>query len=515
VESESAFDVRAASGGAAFLIGWLARSVVVLLLLVILSRLLGPSDFGLYTIVISIFYVIEMVGYMGVDATVRKKLPEIRSGRQKLVIINSAFLVSGLVAIAIALIMLFLSDCIAILVYRNAFLSAPIGVAAIAVILSTVFNVAVASLLGLGKSKEAAKANVAFSLAFLVSAPLLVYAGFGVLGAVAGLAVGNAVAALLSLAYLEFSLPTFAPFPKRSDLKKMVAFSLPVFVSNVAATFATSFGALALGVYAVSSVVGNYGVAFKLGSFIIIILNAVNAALLPSFSYALARRSLSKRISAMYSGSLYYTLIFLAPALAYLVAVAVPLMGLLFSSQYSAAPAYFVIIAVGMAVGMIGSYAGSLVIGYGDPKRFMIYQLSFVAFEVVLTLLLVPSFGIAGLLVAMYVVSPLLLDLVYLMAMKKEFSTTPDFSRLPKLVAASVVVFVPMALISYALGHGIYSIPIDAAVLLLVYPPALAFLGAVDSKNLAFIGSVAKSTPLVRPLMRIAIAYTKLFVVKR
>jgi stage V sporulation protein B len=512
---DAKFDVSTASGGATFLIGWLTRSAVMLLLLVILARLLGPDDFGLYTIVIALFYLLEMIGYLGVDAAIRKRLPETKGTQQKRVIINSGFISSGSVAIALAVVMLFLSGFIANSIYGNGTLELPIEAAAAAVIFSAIFNAASASLLGLRKNAEAAKANVAFAFGCLVAAPLFVLQGYGVLGAVLGLAVGNAVAAIISLVYLNRSVVLNAYFPKTSEIKELIVFSLPIFVSNLAATFATSFGVLLLGVYASSFVVGNYGIAFKFGSFIIIVLNAINSVLLPSFSYALTRKSLAKRMSEIYAGSIYYTLIFLLPALAYLISVSVPIMGLLFSYRYSLAPIYFVLISLGMTARIVGSYAGSLVIGYGNPRRFMHYQLFVVSSEILLTLFLVPALGISGLFAAMYLISPLILDLVYIRAMQRQFSVKPTFAMLPRLVFASIIVFLPMFIVSNALGQSTCAVLINAVVLLLIYPPVLVALKAVDAKSIYFLESVGKNISLLRPLVNPVMAYLSLFIRKR
>ena len=158
---------------------------------------------------------------------------------------------------------------------------------------------------------------------------------------------------------------------------------MPIAVSNIAAFGATNFAVLILGVYASAVVVGNYSAAFRLGSIFTIVLSSLTFILLASFSKAFSNRNMSKRIEHIYNSSLRYSLVFILPLLAYVMAASAPLTHLLFSHLYTLAPFYLSVIAFGITLGIIGSFAGTLIISYGDTKKFMYYQIAIIAVELV------------------------------------------------------------------------------------------------------------------------------------
>ena len=98
-------------------------------------------------------------------------------------------------------------------------------------------------------------------------------------------------------------------------------------------------------------------------------------------------------MSSIYNNSIYYAALILAPVIAYLSATSIPLIRLLFSKAYPIAPMYFSFIAIGTAIGLLGSYAGTLIIGYGDTRKFMKYQIIGVVVELALLLALTPFIG--------------------------------------------------------------------------------------------------------------------------
>ena len=216
-------------------------------------------------------------------------------------------------------------------------------------------------------------------------------------------------------------------------------------------------------------------------------ITATTFILLGTFSSALSRKSLAKRIGSIYNDSIYYTTIFLFPIVAYGIASAQPLIRLLFSSSYVGAPFYFSVMVAGMALGIIGSYAGTLIISSGDTKKFMKYQLGAIALQVVLLLLLAPLFKVAGALVALFVITPIVLDFIYIRALERQFSFKHKFGEIIRVTLASAIIGVIMFGISLALHQSIVALAVNIIVAILLFPPILVKVNGVSEKNLEFI----------------------------
>jgi O-antigen/teichoic acid export membrane protein len=275
--------------------------------------------------------------------------------------------------------------------------------------------------------------------------------------------------------------------PSKKDIKAVSVFSYPVMASNIAAQGALNLAVLVIGAVAITSVVGNYGAAYKLARLVDLTITAATFILLGAFSSALSKKRLAGRIGSIYNNSIYYTAIFLFPVVAYGIANAKPLIRLLFSASYTSAPLFFSVMIAGMAVGIIGTYAGTLMISSGDTKKFMKYQLGAIAVQLALLLLLAPLFKAAGALIALFVITPVVLDMIYIRALKRRFHFSHSFAPLIRVASAAIVTGIVMAAIAIALHQRLLSLAPNIVVLVLVFPPLLAAFKGISPRNLEFI----------------------------
>ena len=514
------FGVGTARGGISYIFGSLVRAFALFLLLIILARLLNPMLFGLYTLAIAFYGIIEVIAYFGIGTALRKRIPEAKKNEEIMAIITGGYIYSVAIGIVLAIVGFALSNYIAVNIYNNPAVGYLLQIASITVIVDVLFNVGTSSLVGLIRNRDAAVSNVIYSISSLVFSPLLFLLGYGVAGALIGLLIGYVVGAAISFWYLLKSISFKFVMPTRKIIDELTYFSIPVFVSNMSNIGATNFGILffgaslsvALGASASASILGNYGAAYKLGSFATVILSSATFVLLPAFSHAFVNKKLSKRISAVYNGSLYYTMLFLLAAVAYAISVSVPLNALLFSYNYNSAPVYFAIIATGIAIGVIGTYAGTLLIGRGNVRRFMFYQVIVAAVEIASMILLIPSLGAIGLLISFYVIGPILSDILYSYVLAKKFSISLRIMPLVRLFAASAFLCLILLGVTLLLHQSRFTIAINAVIALLIYPPILVLFKAVKKENLEFLMQISNKMHVIEVPAKHFISYTMRFV---
>ena len=486
--------VSTAKRGVIYVGGEIATSVITLVLLIFLARVLQPSSFGLYSIAVAFSTFLGIAGNFGMGTAFRKMLPELRAHESSRIngILANGYYVAMSLGLAIAVAGFLLSHLIAVNLYHNASLTAALQIAAIAEFVSVIFNLGQAALVGLGLVREATVANVAYSAFYLVGSVLLVVMGYGVAGAVSGMLLGLAVGAAVGVWYTLRKTGVSGWRASRATAKEVTSFSAPVVASNVAMQGVMNFSVLFLGIFAITSVVGNYGSAYKLARFVDLMMASVTFILLAAFSRALSDKSIADRIGSIYNNSLYYTALLVLPIAAYGIALAKPLVSLLFSAHYLDAPFYFAVIVAGMAVGMIGLYAGTLIIGNGDTRRFMKYQIFAVALQLVLLVLLTPVYKALGVLLALFVITPIALDIVYIRALNEQFRIKHRFGGLGRVALASVLLGLVMFAVAYAMHQSWWALVVDLAVLVLLTPALLSLVRGVTRKNLEFMESTGK-----------------------
>ncbi len=505
--------ISTAKKGFIYVGGEIGTSVIVLVLLIFLTRVLQPAAFGLYSIAISFAGFLGIASNFGMGTAFRKMLPGLRSGEIERArrIVSNGYYISLSVGIVIAVAGFLLSGVISNSIYHNPTLAVALEIAALVEFVSVAFNLTQAALVGFGLVKEATIANTLYSIFYLAGSVILVLLGFGVAGAVSGMLIGLVVGAAVGLFYaFRKARFLFTGIDKRAA-KEITAFSAPVVASNIAVQGASSLSVLLLGAFAASQVVGNYSSAFRLGRFVELTVTSINFILLATFSSALSKKSVSEKMESIYNNSIYYTSLFMLPLVAFGIALSEPIVKLLFSSSYTTAPLFFSIIIAGMAVGMIGTYASSLIIGNGDTRRFMRYQVFAVAMQIALLVVLTPLYKALGVIVALFVVTPIVLDIIYIMALKEQFKIRHRMGGVARIAVSSVAAGVILFAISYAMGQRVYAIPVDIVVALAIFPPLLCATMAVGRKNIDFIGNVGKRLGPLHLITDVFVNYSKMF----
>lgn len=244
---------------------------------IILARYLGPKEFGVYTLVLSLVGIVAGVSHLGQNVALQKFLPEYFAKdprRGGAILADTIVLVSGLLAI-VCMAFFFLSGWIASAIYHVASLKPVFQFSALLVLAMSLFNLASSVVAGLQDFKAYSKAMVVRSGAFL----LLGWVGvllFGLYGALAG----QLFAALLALALLAFAglrgarsrLPgVVRTVFSRSVLVEIFSFAFPAFLSGMLVAPAYWWANTLLARDSGFAQVGLFGVAFALAQLIMVI----------------------------------------------------------------------------------------------------------------------------------------------------------------------------------------------------------------------------------------------------
>lgn len=517
------FGINAAKSGGIFLSSNVISSILILVMSVFVARYLQPADFGLYTIVVAFSTFLSMGGNFGIGTAFRKYIPENKKSDVLGNMIASGYLISIIISVTITVVAIAFSPYIATMLYKDAALALPLMIASITFLLSVMLNLNIAALVALKKNRKSAYSIIGYSSIEMVAAIVLVYLGYGVLGAIAGIAIGTFIGLLISFASLfkEIELKTFKATKKM--IGKLTSFSVPVVISYVFQNGVINFGILFLGLYASSFMLGNFGAAFRLGRFIEVLLASSTIVLLPTFAEAITN-GFSKDIGLIYNKSVYYTFLLILPIVAYISATSVQISKLFFTSSYTLTPFYLSFIVIGSAINIIGTYAGILLLGYGKAKDFMKYQVMGIIVEVMLLAYLVPLHTALGLLVAIFAIGPVLMGIIYTIILKKDLSIKIEYGKIGKLVIAAVISgfmifeaagYINMAVFTLLNNHNIALIAViitNIIIMAFLYPLLAAVLGAVRERDLKFIKGVSSRIKITKKPINIIIWYTKLFI---
>jgi O-antigen/teichoic acid export membrane protein len=502
---------RIARDGIIYVTGQMVGSVAVFITLIILARQLHPAELGLYGIAIAFYTLLGLFSTFSLGTALRKKLAEDRGKEGRMKLVSSAFSVALSFSLIIALVGVCVSGIAATQIYHPPQIADALVLASLLAVFWARFNVTISILVGIGRVKESAIVDVVYSVIQLVAAPVLVAMGYGIFGAVAGLGIGLVCGTAVGVLYIVKDLRIEKASVEVSTMKEIVGFSFPVFVSSLALQGAYNLGILLLGTFASATVVGNYYNAYKLGSLFVIIINSMTFVLLPTFSAVASKKTRRRQMGPLFNRALYFSVVILAPVVAFVAALSRPIIFLFFSKAYALAPPYLAIMSFGIVLGIVWNYANVLFLGIGDTKSVVKYQLLAAGIQVLLLAVLTPLFGIAGMLASLFVVSPVLINMVYFRVARQKLSVHAQLGKPLRAAIAAVALFLVLYGITAAMNYRYLSIVAGIVAALALYPPLVSLAGGLAKKDIKSLREVFGTKMVAAPFLRV-LDYAALFV---
>ena len=459
-----------AKGGFHLLWGLVLSTVISAVGTIVIARLLGPENMGLYAIALAAPNLIATFRDWGVTTAMIKYSAESNS-ENDVAKIRSVF-VSGLVfeiivGLALSVLSLVLSQFLADFYGRPAIVQL-IQIASLLVLTGAFVNTASAAFTGMEKMHLNSIMLIVQSIVKTVVIIALVVLGLGTLGAVIGFSVGVIVAGaigvlLMYVMYRSLPKPTNGKLDLMKTTKTMLKYGLPLSIGAILSGFLAAFYGIIMPLFVTdNALIGNYSVALNFVVLITFFATPVTTMLFPAFSKLDAQKD-KEVLKNVFQYSVKYAALIVVPVTVMVMALAQPAIGTIFEDKYVQAPLYLALLSVNYLFSAFGTLsAGNLLNGQGYTKYNLKLTLLTVIIGFPLSFVLVSQFGIIGLIVTTTVVGFPSLFLI-LCFIKKNFGVSLDWVSSSKIVfssgAAGLLTYVVLSLLQFSspikLGLGV------------------------------------------------------------
>ena len=344
---------------------------------------------------------------------------------------------------------------------------------------------------------------------FMISlAVSFILIGFYVLGAVIGAVVGFGIAAvsavLIFRKYLWDDLKNIKK-PENSVneyklAKKLLIFSSPIIITGLAELTLFQTGNFIIPLFLNFSYLGYYNIASPIARLPLVISSSVAVALLPAASEALALngKDLVKRYVVH---SYRYLFIVLLPLCAFVIIFGQPIMSLLFPRAplaYSFAGTALNILIIGMAFFSVYGISASVLQGAGKPYPAMFFLVIGTVTNLILTIVLVPIFGLNGAAIATMSASFIIMVLTTLKSLQVTETKLP-YTNLIKITISAILLGFCLLLMPKTITGMLISILLIPVVYILI----LAFTNALEMRDLILINKAGNRIgPLSIPITK-------------
>ena len=465
-----------AKGGFHFFWGLVVSTVISAVGTIIMARFLLPSEYGLYTIALAAPNLIAMFRDWGIDSAMIKYTAQYNAENKPVKnILAAGLMFEAVMGSALSLGSFLLSGFLATTVFQRPDITPLIQIASFTLLTNALMTALQAAFTGMEKLAPNSLTLVCRSTIKTVLVSALVILGLGAYGATVGTTIAGLIASLIGILLLW---TIYRNLPKPNDgedgpgigenIRLMLKYGLPLSISSILSAFRMQFYNFLVVIYTSNTIIGNYSVATNFVVLITFFATPITIMLFPAFS-KLDPHKERETLQNVFQYSVKYSALIVVPATIAIMVLAQPAISTLFGDKYTEAPLFLTLLAISHLYVAFGSLStGNLINGQGETKLNLKLTLITTAIGVTLSLILIPRFGIIGLIATM-LISEIPSLIIALNLIRRKYTVTVDWTSSAKILLSSTVA----ATVTYAiLSQLIFSSWIKLIIGLAIFLPA-------------------------------------------
>ena len=498
--------------------GKLLALIITTLTLIAVARLLGPGSYGVYTVAIGYSALIGAVAQFGIASYFDRNISYMsykKDAKGMGEVIGNGYAIIVAIAILLAIIGIALSGYLSTTLLSNSGIRQfTLVLVSIDLFFTTIWGASYSALIGFGKGRNASLDLVMLGSVQLIVGVGLIYEGFGVNGAVIGILLGDMLGFVLTSYHTYSALKghgkIMVRLPGIAGLRNTLVFALPLAANNFLLNGVSNFGTLFLSVFAPAYILGNFGTALKGLAMMSVVYGTLAIVLIQSFS-TLIHAKKSKDLQGVYNKTITYSLLLNLPMVVFVAVFSTPIVYLLLTRQFSIAPLYLFLIAIGTSIGIMNSFTSSFFIASGKTGKLMRISLIAVLIQLFFLAILVPTYQAVGAILALYIIGSIATFALFARGLAMHFGIRLQYRKLLNLFVANAVMGMLLSPILMAQGY-LLEIALGIVGVLLLYPPLLVLFGAIDREVLGEIEHLVAMIPAVNCVVRQLGRYTQIFI---
>lgn len=388
-----------AKGGSISFMGRVYEYAIRLVFSIVVARILGAEQYGLYTLGLTIVPILSMLSLLGLQTGVVAFLPPaIREKDEAKIwgIVQVSAGIPALLSVTFGVLLFLLAEPIATLAFHEPRLVLLLRIVSISIPLDAIGFICYQTIISYKKPEYSVIANnLVLPSAKLVFTLVFLALGLGVAGVISAHVLASALALLLIIIFVFRLLPGKAYFQQaKRNTKELLRYSLPVHLGWVFNIIRGTLETIVLGIVGLTAGVGIFSVAQRLSSLGTLFFLSVGNIATPIVTDFYSRGEMAQ-LKKLYQTTTKWVVTFNFPLFLTFVIFSKELLSI-FGADFTLGSTALVIMAVGNLV-----YTGTGIgINILDMTNHTKYNSANSAFLIVVTiisdLLLIPRWGVLG-----------------------------------------------------------------------------------------------------------------------
>jgi len=498
---------KAARGGLFLFIGNAVSTVILAVGAIVVARLLGPFSYGLYTLTVAIPVLLVALADVGMNfalvrlpARLRSEGNHARANR----LVKLGFILKLAISAVASIICYAASTMIATIMLNRPELTPFIELASLLILFQAIYDATNNIFIGQDLMHYSASVQILQATLKGALAPVLVFVGLGITGAIWGYVLALAAAGLTgaTLLFTRHVRSSGRTTNQASiELRTMLGYGLPLYAAAILSVFLTQYQNIVLAHFASNVEIGNFSATWTFTSFMMILIYPITTAMFPMFS-KMDPKSQRGDLARGFVLAVKYTSLLMIPASVAVMVFSRNLIYLTFGSGYALAPQYLVLLAALYLLTAISYLVlGNFLSGIADTRT--VLKMSVVTLAVYLPLgpVLATLWGPFGLLIA-YILSIATSTVYGLRQTSVKHGARPDLRASGRIILAALAAAVPtVGLIQLdGAGVGVVNLVVGGLLYLGVYLTLAPILGAVEKQDIVNLRTMLCRTRIVATL---------------
>lgn len=502
-----------ARGGFFLFTGNASQLIILAIGSIIIARLLGPNNYGLYTLAAVFPSLLMGLVDFGLNSAFTY-FPAKFKAEQKTDLLVHIFKYGLFFKLVLSIVMfvacIMFSDFFAVYALNRPEAGFFIKLAAFLVLFQTIYATLGSVFIGIDRIATNAVVMNVQSIVKTTLSVFLIFLGFSITGAIIGQVAGYMVAALLgSLVFLKFYRGLYSfqtgsfQTNLKTNLKLMLTYSYPLYLTTLLGLIVSQYQTIILALFASNVEVGNFGIAINMAALLNVLVFPLTV-LFPAFSKA----SVSNDVRKMFKLSVKFTALLIIPATVIVAVLSKDLVYLLYGASYNLAPMFLSLYILSFLFTGLGAIVLTYLFnGIGANKVIFKANLILLAVFFPLAPLLTNCFNVLGLIAAFLISS--LVSLVYsLFYAIRKFNVTIDFKASAKIfVAALLSAILSLVIILFLSVDAIPRLILSGLTFLLVYLTVIPLTGAITVSELETLAQVFVKIKFLGVVLKPILAY--------
>ncbi len=504
-----------ATGSFQLFIGKVLSTVILAVGSIIVGIFILEGDYGLYTIALIPVTAFILFQDWGTGAALIKQCATLRAANKetdlrRLILSGLTFNVStGLVLTVISLLT---ANFIASTVFSKPESTFLITVASLNLLSIAVFNVSQSIFVGFERMKLYTITLICQATVTGLLSPFLVYLGYGALGAVVGYTISYVASGIIAVTMMYFAIfrklknSTKNKVDIRQTLKPMLSYGIPLAVAVILNGGLTQFYSIVMASTVDAAVIGNYRIATNFAVLLTFFVAPITTVLFPTFS-KVDMQNEKQLLKTIFSSSVKYTAIFLVPSTLAMIVLSQLIINTIYADKWLLAPLFLALYVITNLFPLLGTLSmTSLLSASGETRMLMKLNILTLCIGIPLALIIIPAFGIVGLIICLIVagVPSMLIGLVWIW---KRYGAKADFKSSAKIFCASLIA----AVVAYIFLNFVnlaawLSLTAGAMLFLAVYLITAPLIGAINQMDISNLRSMFSGLGVVSKLLGIPLA---------